>query len=126
MAKRIVSYRDVKRIANGTTTIVYGKTRIKAKGHVAEDLIKTIKVLGNIYGGGEGIAQGVAKLHPEDTYDAKSGQIVASKKAEIKGLVASRKILVEALANLDVVAEDLRAEIASIDARHESLRNDKH
>lgn len=122
----MVSYRDSKVIKNGTTTIVYGNITIKAKGQLREDMISLAEASRDLIGGGRGETKGVSKLHPEDVYDEKIGKIVASKKGEMQGLRASKKILVEYVESLEKVLAAMKTQVALVDARYESLEKDEH
>ena len=124
--KRMVSYRDSEVIKNGTTTIVYGDIVIKTKGQLREDMISLVDTSRNLLGGGVGRTKGVSKLHPEDVYDEKTGKIVASKKGEMQGLRASKKVLADYVANLEKVLAAMKTQVALVEARYESLEKDEH
>lgn len=122
----MVSYRDSEVIKNNTTTIVYGNLTIKAKGQLREDMISLLDASRDLLGGGRGKTKGVSKLHPEDVYDEKTGKIVASKKGEMQGLRASKKVLTKYIDNLEKVLAAMKTQVALVDARYESLEKDEH
>ena len=74
-------------IINGTTTVVYGEAN--ADRHVTEQIAEKInELLVTLPDGYEKVVtRGVAKLHPDDTYDEKTGVIIASRKAELKARI---------------------------------------
>lgn len=121
--KRIVSYRDDNIIRNGTTTIVYGTTRVEAKGVTLLNLEKVVNHGFKLLNGGHGVTKGVSKLHPDDEYDQLKGKMVASKKAELKGLKVSRELLVQYIGELETTLGDIQAELKRIDERRDSLLN---
>ena len=122
----MVSYRDSKVIKNDTTTIVYGDVEIRAKGQLRLDMLSLADATENLVHGGRGETKGVSKLHPEDVYDEKTGKIVASKKGEMQGLRACKKVLVEYVKNLEKVLAAMKTQVALVDARYESLEKDEH
>lgn len=124
--KRIVSYHDEKRIDNGTTTIMYGKTEILARGKTRVDVEELAQRCRELTYGGSLVARGVAKLHADDKYDSKTGKIVASKKAELVGLKKAHKYLDKVLENLEAVRNDVLEELAKVKYRKETLMKDKH
>ena len=79
-------YKTLKTIVNGTTTVEIGQSFI---GN--EDVRATSKLLSDLYefqatnkdGWVVIEGKGVAKVHPDDTYDKVTGLKVASNKAEI-------------------------------------------
>lgn len=72
-------------IINGTTTVVYGEANPEehVTQQIADKLWKAFEVLPN----DKIVTRGVAKLHPDDTYDEKTGVIIASRKAELKARI---------------------------------------
>ena len=83
----MVKYRTLKTIVNGTTTVEIGQSFISN-----EDVRATDKLLSDLcefelarkdgfFNTIEG--KGVAKVHPDDTYNKETGLKVASNKAEI-------------------------------------------
>ena len=124
--RRMVSYRDGQVIRNDTTTIVYGNLTIKTKGQLRKDMISLVEASENLLGGGRGKTKGVSKLHPEDTYDEKTGKIVASKKGEMQGLRASKKVLVDYIGTLEKVLAAMKTQVELVDARYDSLEKDEH
>lgn len=74
-------------IINGTTTVVYGEAN--ADRHVTQQIAEKINellvTLPDEYE--KVVTRGVAKLHPDDTYDEKTGVIIASRKAELKARI---------------------------------------
>lgn len=112
-------------IRNGTTTVVYGNLEIKAKGEVRDnlaDLTSRCIAFGSGFGGD---FRGIAKLHPEDTYDEVMGKAVAASKAEAKALKAARKKVVSLIDALETTKNDMEREIGFIDNRLRALESNK-
>ena len=110
-------------IKNGTTTVVYGLLEVKAKGEVRDNLARTATKCLAFGKGFAGDFRGVAKLHPEDTYDEMTGKVIAASKAEMKALKAARKKVVEFIDDLETTKTDMEREVGFIDARLRALEN---
>lgn len=83
MSTKVVKYRDVNTIHNGTTTISLGAANLhNAYGEQLFNLLQ--KAVVDTLFSGEVKVKGVAKLSPNDTYDAKTGKVIASRKAELR------------------------------------------
>ena len=96
-------------IKNGTTTIITGGGDLC---HLNADTLKLAAALGNFYGITVE-SKGVAKLSPEDTYDANTGLKVATRKAEVK---ARKKVIKNCIDILAAVAQFQYAVAAELDA----------
>ena len=123
---------DKEVIKSGTKTIVKNETRLVFNNKFWDSFFALLELLTD-----EGTAAdirsvnfdvakfvpfvhfGVAKLHPDDTYDELKGKVVASKKAELKGLKDVYKLLDN--------AEDLLIEMLMDIAikRHRLLKRQK-
>lgn len=83
-----VKVTDKEVIKNGTTTIVNNETEIRFDDKFWDEFYKFVDFMTD-----EGMEvdvafknKGVSKLHPDDVYDELKGKVIASKKAEVKGL----------------------------------------
>jgi hypothetical protein len=124
--RRITGYHDTKHIKNEETTIVYGCTDIKAKRKVAEDFNKLGTSLLYLSHAGVNLeTKGVSKLHPEDSYDEKTGRIVASIKAELKGLDKAEECLNELKSLMLTCMTEIDEEMEKLTARKHSLEKIK-
>lgn len=125
-----VKVTDKEVIKNGTTTIVNNETEIRFDDKFWDEFYKFVDFMTD-----EGIAvdvsfknKGVSKLHPDDTYDELKGKVIASKKAEVKGLKdaydflgIARDYLIEMLADIAVKRHSLNKRRTSL---KESFKND--
>lgn len=125
MSTKLVKYEDIRKIKNGTTTIIYGTTVVEPSGILRTDLSKFAKDFKNLLTSGYE-TRGVAKLSPEDTYDELSGVIVASKKAERVGIRVVKRNLKTTIKSMQLLLDDLKAELSLIEHREEVLKQDKH
>lgn len=105
-----VKVTDKEVIKSGTKTIVKNETEIRFDDKFWDEFYKFVDFMTD-----EGMAvdvsfknKGVSKLHPDDTYDELKGKVIASKKAEVKGLKdaydflgIARDYLIEMLADID-------------------------
>lgn len=120
MSVKQVPCRDVRTIKNGSTTIVTTETMVMYSDefhYALHDLDRLVyEPMLNYY-----LTKGVAKLHPEDTYDEITGRIVASKKAEIKGNRISQRHLNDVKEVLESLLNEVNGKIARLEAREKSL-----
>ena len=119
MSVKNIPCRDVKKIKNGTTTIVENEMYVNFTDDFYRDL-STVEYLGapreTIFG-----AKGVSKLHPDDTYDEETGRIIASKKAEIKANKLVQKYLGVMKECLENMLAEVTTDLARLDNREKSL-----
>ena len=125
-----VKVTDKEVIKHGTTTIVNNETEIRFDDKFWDEFYKFVDFMTD-----EGMAvdvafknKGVSKLHPDDTYDELKGKVIASKKAEVKGLKdaydflgIARDYLIEMLADIAVKRHSLNKRRTSL---KESFKND--
>ena len=122
-SKRQVCYRDNRVIKNGDATIVYGDTYVKLAGKVKDDFMKLAEMLAlSAVGKVTYETRGISKKHPEDTYDERTGRILSSVRAEVKGAEKAEEFLREFKAVLMTCEDDLSIELAKVKARKESLK----
>ena len=76
-------------IINGTTTVVYGEGT--PEEHVTEEIANKLWGALNAVPTVPVVTRGVAKLHPDDTYDEKTGVMIASRKAALKAKIKMYK-----------------------------------
>ena len=112
-------------IINGTTTIVQG--RAYADKHltntVANKLTQAVAIMGALVFHGP-ITKGVAKLHPDDTYDEKTGIKIASRKAELKAAIKMHNAYADVIKLLSDCIEALDNEETKINERLEKVCNE--
>lgn len=125
-----VKVTDKEVIKNGTTTIVNNETEIRFDDKFWDEFYKFVDFMTD-----EGMAvdvsfrnKGISKLHPDDVYDELKGKVIASKKAEVKGLKdaydflgIARDYLIEMLADIAVKRHSLNKRRTSL---KESFKND--
>ena len=125
-----VKVTDKEVIKNGTTTIVNNETEIRFDDKFWDEFYKFIDFMTED-GAAIDIAfknKGVSKLHPEDEYDELKGKVIASKKAEVKGikdaydfLGIAQDYLIEMLADIAIKKHRLLKRKTSLE---ESLLKD--
>ena len=86
--KRVFEYKDTHTIKNGTTTIVNGEIRIRdyQREKIQREVVKVKNLcagMGYDYFCEPIKCKGVAQPTPNDTYDEKTGRVLASRKAEL-------------------------------------------
>ena len=119
-----VKVTDKEVIKNGTTTIVNNETEIRFDDKFWDEFYKFVDFMTD-----EGMAvdvafknKGVSKLHPDDTYDELKGKVIASKKAEVKGLKDAYDFLGIARDYLIEMLADIAVKRHSLDKRRTSLK----
>lgn len=119
-----VKVTDKEVIKNGTTTIVNNETEIRFDDKFWDEFYKFVDFMTD-----EGTAvdvafknKGVSKLHPDDTYDELKGKVIASKKAEVKGLKDAYDFLGIARDYLIEMLADIAVKRHSLDKRRTSLK----
>lgn len=125
-----VKVTDREVIKNGTTTIVNNETEIRFDDKFWDEFYKFVDFMTD-----EGMEvdvsfknKGVSKLHPDDTYDELKGKVIASKKAEVKGLKdaydflgIAQDYLIEMLSDISIKRTRLLKRKTSLE---ESFKND--
>lgn len=125
-----VKVTDKEVIKNGTTTIVNNETEIRFDDKFWDEFYKFVDFMTD-----EGMEvdvsfknKGVAKLHPDDVYDELKGKVIASKKAEVKGLKdaydflgIAQDYLIEMLSDISIKRTRLLKRKTSLE---ESFKND--
>lgn len=125
-----VKVTDKEVIKNGTTTIVNNETEIRFDDKFWDEFYKFVDFMTD-----EGMEvdvsfknKGVSKLHPDDTYDELKGKVIASKKAEVKGLKdaydflgIAQDYLIEMLSDISIKRTRLLKRKTSLE---ESFKND--
>lgn len=125
-----VKVTDKEVIKNGTTTIVNNETEIRFDDKFWDEFYKFVDFMTED-GAAVDVAfrnKGVSKLHPDDVYDELKGKVIASKKAEVKGLKdaydflgIARDRLIEMLADISIKRMRLLKRKTSLE---ESFLND--
>ena len=120
MSTKLIKYNDNEVITNGTTTIVYGMAEVRPTGKVVDSMNKATKAMQDLFDSYV-VAKGVAKLAPGDTFDAETGRVVASKKAERTSSKVLRKTVTKAIVELENLVNVLKEDRAALDARCDTL-----
>lgn len=109
-------------IINGTTTIVQGQAYADKNltNSVTNKLTAAVVAMGSLIFHGP-VTKGVAKLHPDDTYDEKTGIKIASRKAELKAAIKMHNTYADVIKLLNDCLDELDAEQTKIDERLERV-----
>jgi hypothetical protein len=128
--KKIVKYSDVKIIKGKTTTVVIGtaRTNLNRESVIAHMLYSTADKF-NDFNSDTHYYKGVAYLSPKDTYDEKTGIVLASRKAEaksnlkvLKNYKTAIKMLSDALILLNADASQLESELKVLNDKIDSYK----
>lgn len=104
-------------IVNGTTTVVFGESEPNKELYekAVNKLWKAIEML--TITSEPTVVKGVAKCHPDDAYDEKTGVMIASRKAELKARVKTYNKYTDVINILEEVVDLLDDENESIGQR---------
>ena len=128
--KKIVRYSDVKTIKGKTTTVVIGTAGINQNRElvIARMLYNAANKFDD-FNKEPNFCKGVSYLSPKDTYDEKTGVVLASRKAEAKGDLKVLKnyktvikMLNDALILLNADASQLESEVKVLDDKIDSYK----
>lgn len=105
-------------IKNGTTTITFGYIYADNLIMGLEDkLHHVMRELQALRDSTYEKVKGVAKLSSEDTYDERTGVIVASRKAEYKAMKRQAKRLTAVKKSIEAMLAQVNEELAAVEAR---------
>lgn len=105
-------------IKNGTTTITFGYIDADNLIMGLEDkLHHVMRDLQALRDSTYEAVKGVAKLSSEDTYDERTGVIVASRKAEYKAMKRQAKRLTAVKKSIEAMLAQVTEELTAIEAR---------
>lgn len=118
----MVKYAEYKTFRNGHNTVVTGS------GYEPEHVVnKMAQHVSALYGMvdqldhfSSPIVKGIARLHPGDTYDEKTGVIVASRKCEVKAVRKTNAMLAHMADELEKLLALVKQEIKDNTAYEEA------
>lgn len=125
MSTKMTRYQDDRQIVSGTTTVVYGTTTPVFVPELQSSFEKTQQAFDGLFRAPV-TKKGVARLAEGDQFEASTGRVVASKKAERLGNRVMRQKVAQVVKCLEAMTAQLKGELQALDSRYAHLKEDKH
>lgn len=119
----MVKYKEYKTFRNGESTVVagYGYEPQHIITKMTQHLGAAAEMGSQLDSYSSPTVKGIARLSPGDTYDAKTGLIVASRKCEIKAIRKTNTTLKRMAKELEATLELIKGEITANTAYAEAI-----